>query len=257
MILYTDLDNTVIYSYKHDIGEEKRKVELYQGREISFITERTHELLLEVREKMLVVPTSTRTIEQYNRIDLETGAFKYALVCNGGVLLIDGKKDEEWYRESVRMVNMALGEMQKAVDFLERDERRSFELRFIEELFLFTKCEAPEEVVKDLKDFLDCSIVDVFNNGTKVYVVPTTLNKGAAIQRFANYIGDDIKIAAGDSEFDKPMLKAAEVGIGPQGFKENFDVDFDMREMSGKVVFSEEMLEECLKEYEKRTGVRE
>ena len=40
-LLCTDLDNTLIYSYKHELGNEKRNVELYQGREISFITEKT------------------------------------------------------------------------------------------------------------------------------------------------------------------------------------------------------------------------
>ena len=40
-ILCTDLDNTIIYSYKHDIGNEKMNVELYKEREISFITKRT------------------------------------------------------------------------------------------------------------------------------------------------------------------------------------------------------------------------
>ena len=37
-ILFTDLDNTLIYSYKHAIGSAKRCAEIYQGREISFLT---------------------------------------------------------------------------------------------------------------------------------------------------------------------------------------------------------------------------
>ena len=39
---FSDLDNTLIFSYKHDIGKEKRCVEIYQGREVSYITERTY-----------------------------------------------------------------------------------------------------------------------------------------------------------------------------------------------------------------------
>ncbi|RKW51901.1 MAG: sucrose-6-phosphate hydrolase, partial [Lachnospiraceae bacterium] len=82
-ILCTDLDNTIIYSYKHDIGNEKMNVELYKEREISFISNHTFELLKKVKEEFLVIPTSTRTKEQYDRIDLKIGTFKYALVCNG------------------------------------------------------------------------------------------------------------------------------------------------------------------------------
>ena len=49
-ILCTDLDNTLIYSYKHDIGIQKRNVEIYQGREISYITDKTYDLLKKVKE---------------------------------------------------------------------------------------------------------------------------------------------------------------------------------------------------------------
>ena len=51
-VFNTDLDNTIIYSYKNDIGMSRRCVELYQGREISFVTDRTYELLKQVRQKM-------------------------------------------------------------------------------------------------------------------------------------------------------------------------------------------------------------
>lgn len=50
-LLCTDLDNTLIYSYKHELGNEKKNVELYQGREISFITEKTYELLKKVNQQ--------------------------------------------------------------------------------------------------------------------------------------------------------------------------------------------------------------
>ena len=96
---HTDLDNTLIYSYKHDIGPQKRNVELYQGREISCITEETYHLLQLVKNEMLIVPTTTRTLEQYQRIDLGIGPFPYALVCNGGVLLVNGVPDEAWYQD--------------------------------------------------------------------------------------------------------------------------------------------------------------
>ena len=71
-ILCADMDNTIIYSYKRNIGENKLNVELYNGREISFISEKTHDLLKKVSEKMTIIPTSTRTEEQYKRIDLES-----------------------------------------------------------------------------------------------------------------------------------------------------------------------------------------
>ena len=53
-IFCTDLDNTIIYSYKHDIGDDKREVELYQGRNISYITGQTYELLKQVKKEYLM-----------------------------------------------------------------------------------------------------------------------------------------------------------------------------------------------------------
>ena len=136
---HTDLDNTLIYSYKHDIGPQKRNVELYQGREISCITEETYHLLQLVKNEMLIVPTTTRTLEQYQRIDLGIGPFPYALVCNGGVLLVNGVPDEAWYQDSLHLVSDSREEMNLAMELLEREPRRKFELRYIEKLFIFTK----------------------------------------------------------------------------------------------------------------------
>ena len=82
IIFHSDLDNTLIYSYKHEIGSEKRCVELYRGRELSYMTEKSLELLERIRERVLFVPTTTRTVEQYDRIRLGTTRAAYALVCN-------------------------------------------------------------------------------------------------------------------------------------------------------------------------------
>lgn len=255
VVFHTDLDNTIIYSYKHEIGPDKRNVEIYQGREISFITEYTYRLLQQVREKMMVVPTTTRSIEQYQRIDLGVGAFSYALVCNGGILLVDGKRDDSWYRTSLALIGRSEEELEKALQILEKDARRKFELRFIERLFVFTKCSEPKQTVDDLREVLDTGLVDVFHNGEKVYVVPRDLNKGKAVQRFREYMHADFVIAAGDSEFDVPMLRSADVGLVPHRFAQEYGLDFAVRQMDGRKVFAESLLEACLSLFpEKREG---
>ena len=245
-ILCTDLDNTIIYSYKHDIGNEKMNVELYKEREISFISNHTFELLKKVKEEFLVIPTSTRTIEQYERIDLKIGTFKYALVCNGSVLLVDGKKDKDWYEESLRLAKPSNLEVKKALEYLENDKRRIFELRHIEDLFVFTKCDEAETVVNELREYLDKSLVSVFNNKEKVYVLPTSLSKGKAIERLRKYLKAEFIIAAGDSEFDISMVEAADVGLVPYGFKSEFNIKSDICEMGKEGLFSEQLLRKCL-----------
>ena len=245
-ILCTDLDNTIIYSYKHDIGNEKMNVELYKEREISFISNHTYELLKKVKEEFLIIPTSTRTKEQYERIDLKIGTFKYALVCNGSVLLVDGKKDKDWYEESLRLAKPSNLEVKKALEYLENDKRRTFELRYIEDLFVFTKCDEAETVVNELREYLDKNLVNVFNNKEKVYVLPTSLSKGKAIERLRKYLKAEFIIAAGDSEFDISMVEAADVGLVPYGFKSEFNIKSDIYEMGKEGLFSEQLLSKCL-----------
>ena len=224
IVFHTDLDNTIIYSYKHDIGMRKRNVEFYQGREISYITEETYRLLQQVKNEMLIVPTTTRTLEQYQRIDLGIGQFPYALVCNGGVLLVDGMRDEAWYQDSLHLVSDSRDEMNLAMELLEKDPRRKFELRYIEKLFLFTKCNDPQTVVNDLKTSLNIKYADVFSNGEKVYVVPRSLNKGTAIDRLRQKLKPEFVIAAGDSAFDIPMILTADRGLVPHGFTQKYEI---------------------------------
>lgn len=245
IVLHTDLDNTLIYSYRYDIGSRKINVERYQEKELSFVSIRTQELLRAVHKKMLIVPTTTRTVEQYHRIDLGIGSIKYALVCNGGVLLKDGIRDEEWYRESLSDTALSVPELKKAEALLAQEKRRKFELRFIEELFLFTKCSEPEAVVSDLKFTLDQGLVDVFYIGEKVYVIPVNLNKGRAVERFRKLVCPELVIAAGDSEFDISMLKAADKGLAPFGFRQQYPVDFAVEEATERELFSEWFLKAC------------
>lgn len=67
---------------------------------------------------MTIIPTSTRTEEQYKRIELDIGIVPYALVCNGGVLLVNGKRDREWYLESLQMIGIADRKWKKRSRFL-------------------------------------------------------------------------------------------------------------------------------------------
>ena len=168
------------------------------------------------------------------------------MVCNGSVLLVDGKKDKDWYEESLRLAKPSNLEVKKALEYLENDKRRIFELRYIEDLFVFTKCYKSETVVNELREYLDKNLVNVFNNKEKVYVLPTSLSKGKAIERLRKYLKVEFIIAAGDSEFDISMVEAADVGLVPHGFKSEFNIKSDIYEMGKEGLFSEQLLSKCL-----------
>lgn len=246
IIFNTDLDNTIIYSYKHDIGEKKICAEIYQNREISFITDKTCELLKAVNNTVSLVPTTTRTLEQYNRINLGFGVPKYALVCNGGVLLVNGEEDEQWYSDSYKLVSSCQDQLTAAEDILEIDENRIFEIRNIRKLFIFTKSSKPLRSVDILKSKLDNNKVDVFNNGVKVYVVPKKLSKGVAVRRLKEKLNADMNISAGDSEFDISMLGVTDFSIAPKELSETEKLPEKTVLFDGKGIFSEFVLEKVL-----------
>lgn len=246
VVLNVDLDNTLIYSYKKNTKLGKINVEWYNGHWISYITKKTYKLLLSLKNQMLIVPTSTRSESQYKRINLRAGNIKYALVCNGGVLLENGIRNKEWYNKSQDIIKESIPELKKAASFLEKDLRRKMEIRFIDNLFIFTKCDRAEEVVQELKGFINTSQAGVFNNGEKVYVLPTGLDKGMAVKRFREYINADMVIAAGDSSFDISMLEAADKKLAPYGFARKYKINFKPEEAAEDMWFSEFILEYCI-----------
>jgi predicted hydrolases of the HAD superfamily len=212
-ILFTDLDNTLIYSKKTDIAE-KVPVELYNGEINSFMSKYSYELLHKLNEKILIVPITTRTYIQYSRIELGIIP-KYVLCANGGILLKDGIKSDEWYKESLDIVKPSSDEREKAYAFLQKDKRRKFECRNIDDLFIFTKCYGTEDVVRDLKAILDMTKVEALYNKDKLYIMPKNLNKADTIKRFIReYATEKVQIfAAGDTEFDTGMIELADIGF--------------------------------------------
>lgn len=248
MIIFTsDLDNTLIYSYKHAIGSAKQCVEIYQGREISFMTNKSLELLYEIAKRIRFVPTTTRTVEQYERIFFGDYIPKYALVCNGGVLLENGERNVKWYQESLRQVEDCRNLLEDAIHILECDVNRNFEIRLIDDLFLFTKSEKPECSIARLKQGLNDERMEIFYNSTKVYVLPKVLNKGNAMNRLKKLWGADYTIAAGDSEFDISMLKEADLAYMPKSLGNiHPNIGEHCVACTEDGIFSEQMLEAIL-----------
>ena len=210
-ILFTDLDNTLIYSKKTYI-KDRISVEVYKGEDNSFMSKYSYELLKKLHERLLIVPVTTRTYMQYERINLSIVP-KYVLCANGGQLLKNGDSDNEWYLKSLEIIENSAAERQKAFKMLRKDKRRMFECRNIDDLFIFTKCDDIEAVVKDLKSELDPDLVEVLYNKEKLYIMPKKLNKADTVRRFINeYKGERI-FAAGDTEFDKGMIELADIGF--------------------------------------------
>ncbi|MBD5384169.1 MAG: HAD hydrolase family protein [Ruminococcaceae bacterium] len=208
-VLFSDLDGTLIFSAsRKKVGDIV--IERKDGAEISCVTARQAELLPNIGN---IVPVTTRSIEQYRRIEFPGGvAPEYALCDNGGTLLINGETDGPWLERSAEIFREAMDEISRFRTILERDPDRRFEVRFVDGFFLFTKSANPNLTLARLGVGERC---ECFATGEKVYVIPKRLNKGAAVERLAELIGitrENI-FCAGDSLMDVPMLNAANTAL--------------------------------------------
>ena len=217
LTLFSDLDGTLIFSAtRKQVGDIV--IERKDGREISCITARQAELFPKLGS---VIPVTTRSVEQYRRIEFARFGFKprYALCANGGILLVDGKPDAEWEDNSRRVFRECEAELSRLGKLLENDPRCSnFEVRLVDGLFLFTKSTEPSETLKHLGKGNLC---ESFFTGEKVYVVPKKLNKGAAVKRLVERLGLSRFAAAGDSLMDLPMLNVADIAVFTENIPES------------------------------------
>lgn len=243
-IFISDLDNTLIYSYKHNIGNDKILVETKEGKALSFMTARSYKLLEKVKDKMTFIPLTTRSLEQYRRITFsEKWAVESALVANGGILLQNNEVDEIWYNESLNLIENTEGQLALGMQILKNDDNTCFEVRKVDGLFVFTKTENISATRNMLEKNLDLTKVTVFNIGSKIYIFPNKLNKGTALQRMRKLKSPQVIYAAGDSDFDIPMLKEADFSIFPYLLNEFLGNKKNARMVGQKQLLSDAVLE--------------
>ena len=80
----------------------------------------------------------------------------------------------------------------------------------------YAACEDPAALRQELAAVLDMERVELLCDRRKLYCIPRSLNKGAALRRFREQFPAERCVAAGDSAFDLPMLEAADLAIVPQ-----------------------------------------
>ncbi len=215
MILFcSDLDNTLIYSHRREMPGEKILAEYLDGREQSYISRFSAERLPRLAERgIFLVPLTTRTRQQYERIFAfgREGIVpcRYALVCNGAVLLKDGEPDEKWLAESMAVAGREFPEVRRIYGkMLETPERDHAKL--IEPFMAYMLSERAAALTDELTAEADGSLVTVCTHSRKVYCMAKSLTKGVAVERLKRYLGAEMLITAGDSELDVPMLEAAD-----------------------------------------------
>lgn len=215
VILFTDLDNTIIHSHRHEILETKVVAEKIDERVQSYINKRLRDYLAE-QNWLQIVPVTMRTTNQYLRLKELSQSLNIdqALICNGAIRLKDFETDHRWIKESEAIIRQEqLAEFDGLLSYCESImPEGSIVLTY--PFMFYIKAESAEEVRTDLESKADRSHITIYNDKHKVYCLPYCINKGLAIKRWINLLGDhSVTIAMGDDAPDIPMLDAADYAI--------------------------------------------
>jgi hypothetical protein len=226
-VVATDLDRTLIYSmaaiesvHSADHIPPLLCVEMLDGQPLSFMTEAAGRWLEKLRTDAVLVPTTTRTPAQYDRVQLPGGRAPFAVISNGGHIVVDGVVDGQWRRGVEARIADDGAPLAEIVDGLNRQAGDDWVLkrRIADNLFSY--------IVVDLAalpaDFLDrwttwCDrrgwVVSM--QGRKIYALPRGLTKEAAIREVMNRVGSTMLLAAGDGALDAGFLAMATAAIRP------------------------------------------
>ncbi|MDT0466841.1 HAD family hydrolase [Streptomyces gibsoniae] len=262
VLVASDLDRTLIYSsaalaltMPDARAPRLLCVEVHESRPLSYMTETAAQLLTELGDRAVFVPTTTRTRKQYQRINLPGPTPPYAICANGGHLLVDGVSDLDWHTAVLARLAEECAPLAEVRDHLAATADPAWvrKHRVAEDLFVYLVVERellPEEWVKELAVWAENRGWTVSLQGRKIYAVPKPLTKSAAMREVARRTGATLTLAAGDSLLDADLLLAADLGWRP-GHGELADADWTAPGISALpergVAAGERILREFLK----------
>lgn len=218
----TDLDRTLIYSRGalEAHGDTKRSlvaVERHEHKDASWMTATAAAGYSRLVQLALVVPVTTRTPEQWERVRLPAPPPRYAITANGGVLLVDGRVDHGWdatVAAELREV-APLREIWEHVSVVCRPEW-TVKLRNARGLFCYAvlhRKRLPPGFVAEAAGWAQQRGWQVSLQGRKLYWVPQSLRKSAAVAEVVRRTAAGVVAAAGDSLLDVDLLEHADRGI--------------------------------------------
>lgn len=262
MIFASDLDQTLIYSKKRieEIDEKNRVIiEYLDGSPLSYMSRKSQTLLREISRLVTFIPITTRTVEQYKRIDLGiNGEVPYAVTSNGGRVFISGMEDLQWQSHiQNQLEDKCLGINSISTRFRDvfpGDWVKS--VRNAEGFFIYCIVDESSIPIDELRNFepwLNDNNWSLSIQGRKIYFIPSLLQKSEALKYISEMSGKKILTGAGDSLLDLSFLKEAKYPFVPR-HGELFNSSYDLINSlsmtitsSSGISASEELLTSVLK----------
>lgn len=212
MVFFTDIDNTLIFSEKL-APKNSVCVEYKDNKPLTFMSKKSIELYKELCSKILVVPITTRSTEQFMRIK-NINNTRYAIVANGAKLLVNGNENRSWSKNFIPYVNSFKDTFDKCRNILTNNFPDCC-IRMADDAFMYSKLDDnTHKAFKILSKSCTEDHVNIIESHGKIYVIPKKVCKENAITYFyKKYNIDDISISAGDSLMDMNMLLSTNIAF--------------------------------------------
>lgn len=221
LIYASDLDRTLIFSerfIKEYPSDTPYSPVEYKGIEVvSYMDDKVKAELIELakRPEVEFIPITSRSTEEYNRINL---GFKpeYVVSASGGVILHNGEIDLEYakYVKKYMDYNEALNILADVEDCLDSVD---YSVKMIDNTYLFYKTNDPkrydDEVLQLMVKYPDWTFT---RQNNKCYAIPSHISKQVALRWLWHELGQPKIVASGDSELDLPMLSLADIAVIPK-----------------------------------------
>lgn len=223
VIYATDIDRTLIFSerflkeYKPSTNIEL--VETINGKPFSYISTEVKKELQELSRNpnVAIVPITTRTKEQFDRIHLGID-FPYVATLCGGQLFENNSLDADYNRYVINSINQveAMTIMMDLEDELGSSITRKLE--FLGNKYIFFKTNKTEHFDIYVENIMNKKYPNwkATRQESKCYIIPKAISKQVVLRWLWNKLGEPYIIASGDSELDLPMLSLANKALIPK-----------------------------------------
>lgn len=199
ILFASDLDNTLIHSYKRK-KEGDICIERKNGKEQSFLSPKILHILQKFGKDVDFIPVTSRSIEQYERIEWPEGVQpNFAVVSNGGWALYKDGRKMRWLSPAEPF----------AADQISGLLPQSYKAKEVDQTYHYLLCDSEEEALL-LAKAISCDRQAVAS-GRKVYLLPEGIEKGLAVKRLKETCHYDLIISAGDSDLDFSMVSQADI----------------------------------------------
>lgn len=216
---FLDLDGTIIFSRRSSQNELTHlvPVERYRDRHIAFMTPKAYELMNKLMAIRGFVPTTTRTLEQFNRVSFSHRT-EWAIVCNGAVILHNGIEDVRWSQHISQVIPKDRNLVFDQLIHLANDH--GWVNQVVRDTFFYMVTphgmnEKQQLKVHHLIRTLDSERWVTSIQARKIYVLPRAVDKALAMQAVLDYTGYQESFAAGDSRLDLNMMLEADSALRP------------------------------------------